>query len=75
MLPKKGKKPMEFEDKNTSMSDQAAKVEVEKVATKTWEPMKLTYAGEAKDIVRSGGGKTSVTLADAGDTNKPKGQG
>ena len=42
---------------------------------KTWEPMKLTYAGEAKDIVRSGGGKTSVTLADAGDTNKPKGQG
>jgi len=75
MLPKKGKKPMEFENKNTSMSDQAAKVEVEKVATKTWEPMKLTYAGEAKDIVRSGGGKTSVTLADAGDTNKPKGQG
>ncbi len=75
MLPKKGKKPMEFEDKNTSMSDQAAKVKVEKVATKTWEPMKLTYAGEAKDIVRSGGGKTSVTLADAGDTNKPKGQG
>ena len=75
MLPKKGKKPMEFEDKNTSMSDQASKVEVEKVATKTWEPMKLTYAGEAKDIVRSGGGKTSVTLADAGDTNKPKGQG
>ncbi len=66
---------MEFENKNTSMSDQAAKVEVEKVATKTWEPMKLTYAGEAKDIVRSGGGKTSVTLADAGDTNKPKGQG
>jgi len=75
MLPKRGKKPMEFEDKNTSMSDQAAKVEVEKVATKTWEPMKLTYAGEAKDIVRSGGGKTSVTLADSGDTNKPKGQG
>ena len=75
MLPKKGKKPMEFEDKNASMSNQASKMEVEKVATKTWEPMKLTYAGEAKDIVRSGGGKTSVTLADAGDTNKPKGQG
>jgi hypothetical protein len=42
---------------------------------KPWEPMKLTYSGEAKDIVRSGGGKTSVTLADMGDTNKPKGQG
>ena len=48
---------------------------VEVVEKKPWEPMKVTYAGEAKDIVRSGGGKTSVTLADAGDTNKPKGQG
>jgi hypothetical protein len=49
--------------------------EVAEVAGKPWEPMKLTYAGEAKDVVRSGGGKTSVTLADSGDTNKPKGQG
>ena len=49
--------------------------EVAEVTTKPWEPMKLTYAGEAKDVVRSGGGKTSVTLADSGDTNKPKGQG
>jgi len=66
---------MEFEDKNISKGDKASKEVVDNVATKTWEPMKLTYAGEAKDIVRSGGGKTSVTLADAGDTNKPKGQG
>jgi hypothetical protein len=41
---------------------------------KPWEPMKLTYAGEAKDIVRSGGGKVGITQADQGDTNKPKGQ-
>jgi len=41
---------------------------------KAWEPMKLTYAGEAKDIVRSGGGKVGVTQADQGDTNKPQGQ-
>ena len=41
---------------------------------KAWEPMKLTYAGEAKDIVRSGGGKVGITQADQGDTNKPKGQ-
>jgi hypothetical protein len=75
MLPKRGKKPMEFEDKNISMSDQASKDVGEKLTTKTLEPMKLTYAGETKDILRSGGGKTSVTLADAGDTNKPKGQG
>jgi hypothetical protein len=66
---------MEFEENNFSTSDKASKEVVEKVATKTWEPMKLTYAGEAKDIVRSGGGKTNVTLADSGDTNKPKGQG
>lgn len=41
---------------------------------KAWEPMKLTYAGEAKDIVRSGGGKLGITAADMGDTNKPQGQ-
>ena len=66
---------MELEDKNISTSDKGSEGVVDKVAAKTWEPMKLTYAGEAKDIVRSGGGKTNVTLADAGDTNKPKGQG
>jgi hypothetical protein len=41
---------------------------------KAWEPMKLNYAGEAKDIVRSGGGKVGITAADMGDTNKPQGQ-
>jgi len=39
-----------------------------------WEPMKLTYSGDAKDIVRSGGGKVGITAADMGDTNKPPGQ-
>lgn len=41
---------------------------------KPWKPMSLTYAGEAKDIVRSGGGKIGITQADMGDTNKPQGQ-
>ena len=41
---------------------------------KPWEPMALTYAGEARDIVRSGAGKVGVTQADMGDTNKPQGQ-
>lgn len=41
---------------------------------KTWEPMKLTYAGEARDIVKGGSGKQLITQADMGDTNKPKGQ-
>jgi len=41
---------------------------------KEWEPMRLTYSGDAKDIVRGGGGKLGITQADMGDTNKPQGQ-
>jgi hypothetical protein len=58
-----------------STIDDTQEQSVAQTNKKTWQPMKLVYSGEAKDIVRSGGGKTSVTLADAGDTNKPKGQG
>jgi hypothetical protein len=58
-----------------STIDDAQEQPVGQTTKKTWQPMKIVYSGEAKDIVRSGGGKTSVTLADAGDTNKPKGQG
>jgi len=65
---------METDNKKVSETGSDLK-DVTEVAGKPWEPMKLTYAGEAKDVVRSGGGKTSVTLADSGDTNKPKGQG
>jgi hypothetical protein len=43
-------------------------------AKKPWEPMKVTYAGEAKDIIRGGTGKVGITQADMGDTNKPQGQ-
>ena len=66
---------MQSDNKNLPNADSGAKGVDEQTEKKSWEPMKLTYSGEAKDIVRSGGGKTSVTLADAGDTNKPKGQG
>jgi hypothetical protein len=45
------------------------------VSRKTWQPMKLAYVGDAKDIVRSGGGKVSISEADSGDPRKPKGQG
>jgi len=42
---------------------------------KPWEPMRLTYTGEAKDIVQfPGGGKNSTTPADPGDPKKPSGQ-
>jgi hypothetical protein len=43
-------------------------------AKKPWEPMKVTYSGEAKDIIRGGAGKVGITQADMGDTNKPQGQ-
>ena len=43
---------------------------------KPWEPMKLTYTGEAKDVVQfPGGGKLSTAPADPGDPKKPSGQG
>lgn len=41
---------------------------------KPWQPLKLTYTGEAKDVVQSGGGKQSPGLADPGDLRKPPGQ-
>ncbi len=43
---------------------------------KPWQPMKLTYTGEAKDLVQfPGGGKLSTSPADPGDPKKPTGQG
>lgn len=42
---------------------------------KPWEPMKLIYTGEAKDVVRGGTGKFSTTQSDPGDAKKPQGQG
>jgi len=63
--------------KSTETNNSGDRVERESQGNeskKPWEPMTLTYAGEAKDIVRSGGGKVGVTQADQGDTNKPQGQ-
>ena len=43
---------------------------------KPWQPMKLTYTGEAKDVVQfPGGGKLSTSPADPGDPKKPNGMG
>ncbi|HEY6230068.1 MAG TPA: hypothetical protein VIW64_02280 [Pyrinomonadaceae bacterium] len=43
---------------------------------KPWQPMKLTYTGEARDVVQfPGGGKISTAPADPGDPKKPTGQG
>jgi hypothetical protein len=37
---------------------------------KTWKPMRLTYTGEAKDVVQQGGGKLSAPGGDPGEAKK-----
>ncbi len=66
---------MKSDDQNDSGLRKVSKTDDQDVEKKAWEPMKFTYAGEARDLVRAGGGKKGNTLADPGDTNKPQGQG
>lgn len=66
---------MESENSKVADGNDLSNKVVTEVPKRTWQPMKLTYAGEAKDLVRGGSGKVGVTQADVGDTNKPKGQG
>ena len=40
---------------------------------KPWQSMRLTYTGEAKDVVQGGGGKLSTNPADPGEPKKPTG--
>jgi hypothetical protein len=65
---------MKSTETNIPQGNQVAQRPEPDEAKRPWEPMTLTYSGEAKDIVRSGGGKVGVTQADMGDTNKPQGQ-
>ena len=62
-------------EENKFSVNPGSKVGTDDLKKETWEPMKLTYAGEARDIVKGGTGKQLITQADMGDTNKPKGQG
>ncbi len=66
---------MKSENSKVSDAESVSKKVSPELARKSWEPMKLTYAGEARDIVRGGTGKIGITQADLGDTNKPKGGG
>jgi len=54
--------------------DEASKPAESDHSKKRWQPMKVTHVGEAKDVVRSGGGKTSPHPADPGEVFKPPGQ-
>jgi hypothetical protein len=40
---------------------------------KAWEPMKLSYVGDAGDVLEGGGGKKSPTPFDPGEIFKPPG--
>ena len=40
---------------------------------KPWEPMKLTLAGDAKDVIRHGTAKTSPGTGDPGEVLKVPG--
>lgn len=37
---------------------------------KPWQPMKLKYTGEAKDLIQHGSAKTSMDMGDPGDALK-----
>ncbi len=60
-----------MEDKSLTSDEDYASKEVDSAKAKaTWEPMKLSYTGEAKDVVRGGGGKISHSPADPGESRK-----
>ena len=67
---------MTNEDRPLIPENDSAKETDSNESKKPWEPMKLTYTGEAKDVVQfPGGGKLSTAPADPGDPKKPTGQG
>jgi hypothetical protein len=59
----------------TSEKDKDSKPVDPVESKKSWQPMRLSFTGEAKDVVRGGGGKTSPSPNDPGDVRKPSGQG
>ena len=40
-----------------------------------WEPMKVTFAGDAGELLKTGSGKTSPSPQDPGETFQPPGGG
>jgi hypothetical protein len=58
------------EDKKMDQEASATATETER---KPWEPMKLTLAGDAKDVIRHGVAKTSPGTGDPGEVLKVPG--
>ena len=46
---------------------------IDDAGKKPWQPMKLTIAGDAKDVIRHGVNKTSPGLGDPGEVQKVPG--
>jgi hypothetical protein len=45
----------------------------EKAKKRPWKPMKLTFLGDAAQLIKSGGGKLSVSGGDPGESRKQSG--
>ena len=66
--------PLTKENQSLTSNRDEASEKTDAAIKKPWQPMKLTYTGEAKDVVRAGGGKTSPAPNDPGEIRKPPGQ-
>lgn len=55
--------------------DQESSATAKQTERKPWEPMKLTLAGDAKDVIRHGTAKTSPGTGDPGEVLKNPQQG
>ena len=63
------------DDQKPTTEENGAEETTSPESKKPWQPMKLTYTGEANDVVQfPGGGKISTAPADPGDPKKPTGQ-
>ena len=51
-------------------ADQQNSENPEQTERKPWQPMKLTLAGDAKDVIRHGTAKTSPGTGDPGEVLK-----
>jgi hypothetical protein len=55
-------------------NDQTSPAKNSARAKRRWKSMRLTHVGDAKDVIRQGGGKNSPNPADPGEVFKPSGQ-
>lgn len=73
---KGGSIQLKTEDRPLILDQVASKDVDSNESKKPWQPMRLTFTGEAKDVVQfPGNGKLSTSPADPGDPKKPSGGG